>query len=444
MSRKPLFFATLDPLRGLGIETKHDNFHIVCFDYTHVVDLLVQDGIRVFCLEKELAATTAVQRTTRDLLLHPKTLAYLEANSADTLQIAVFKPTFDIELVLGNTPLGQKRSIVGLNAPTALSKKLENKLQFFDLCNQNGIKHTPAQKAQLHHIPDTIFETLQADCIVVQFEQGWFGNKTFFINTPSELAALTEQYTDREVLVAPFISGTVLTNNLVVTESNTFQSYPFFQINDEPGHEVQLSRLRGSTIGNVWKSLESQFAEDTPTILSEIQKITDTIGTLLRKQGFHGYAGLDFIVSENNEVYVQELNPRFTASVQMFTLLEQAAIGTSLLEEHFGISNTSQPETYFQPLRGARIIARNTTSSAIQITERIPNGIYTLNADETYTFVRPSYCATDLKNDEFLLFTAGENRDISSDEEILQVQSLTIPPDTLITLARTIKKTLIS
>jgi len=346
--------------------------------------------------------------------------------------------------VLGNTPLGQKRSIVGLNAPTALSKKLENKLQFFDLCNQNGIKHTPAQKAQLHHIPDTIFETLQADCIVVQFEQGWFGNKTFFINTPSELAALTEQYTDREVLVAPFISGTVLTNNLVVTESNTFQSYPFFQINDEPGHEVQLSRLRGSTIGNVWKSLESQFAEDTPTILSEIQKITDTIGTLLRKQGFHGYAGLDFIVSENNEVYVQELNPRFTASVQMFTLLEQAAFGTSLLEKHFGISNTSLPETYFQPLRGARIIARNTTSSAIQITERIPNGIYTLNADETYTFVRPSYCATDLKNDEFLLFTAGENRDISSDEEILQVQSLTIPPDTLITLARTIKQTLIS
>lgn len=444
MSRKPLFFATLDPLRGLGIETKHDNFHIVCFDYTHVVDLLVQDGIRVFCLEKELAATTAIQRTTRDLLLHPKTLAYLEANSADTLQIAVFKPTFDIELVLGNTPLGQKRSIVGLNAPTALSKKLENKLQFFDLCNQNGIKHTPAQKAQLHHIPDTIFETLQADCIVVQFEQGWFGNKTFFITTPTELAALTEQYTDREVLVAPFIPGTVLTNNLVVTESNTFQSYPFFQINDELGHEVQLSRLRGSTIGNVWKSLESQFDEHASEILSEIQKITDTIGTLLRKQGFRGYAGLDFIVSENNEVYVQELNPRFTASVQMFTLLEQAAIGTSLLEEHFGISNTSQPETYFQPLRGARIIARNTTSSAIQITERIPNGIYTLNADETYTFVRPSYCATDLKNDEFLLFTAGENRDISSDEEILQVQSLTIPPDTLITLARTIKKTLIS
>lgn len=440
----PLFFATLEPLRGLGIESRHENFHLVCFDYTQVVDMLLQDGVNVFCLEKELESSSAVPHTTRHLLLHPKTQEYLETNSADVLDIAVFKPTFAIQLVLGNSPLGHKRTIKSLNAPTILSKQLENKLNFFDLCTGNAIPHTPATKMLLHTLSPVAFETMQSKNLVVQFETGWFGNKTFFINDEVDILNLIQSYSDRTVLVAPFIDGTVLTNNFVVTDKDVLQSYPFFQLNDDSDHEIRLSRLQGSTIGNVWGNLESRFTGNASAIASEIQRLTNAVGEVLQKQGFRGYAGLDFIVSEGNIVYVQELNPRFTASVQMFTLLEQTAFGTSLLEEHFGISNASQPETHFHPLHGVRIIARNTTTSAIRITENISNGIYMLEPDGTYTFVRPGYRVTDLKESEFLLFTGGENKEIRPDEEILQVQSLTIPTDTLTTLAREIKKTLLA
>lgn len=439
----PLFFATLEPLRGLGIESKHENFHLVCFDYTQVVDMLIEEGIQVFCLEKELESSSAIPHTTRHLLLHPKTQEYLETNSVDVLDIAVFKPTFDIKLVLGNAPIGQTRVIQSFNASTVLSKKLENKLYFFDLCYQNSIPHTPATKMLLHKLTPTLFKTMHTENLVVQFETGWFGNRTFFINNEYELMELIKGYSDRTVLIAPFIDGTVLTNNFVVTDKDVLQSYPFFQLNDDSDHEVRLSRLQGSTIGNVWEGLESRFTENASAIASEIRKLTNAVGAVLQEQGFRGYAGLDFIVSENSKVYVQELNPRFTASVQMFTLLEQATFGTSLLEEHFGISNMSQPETYFKPLQGARIIARNTTTSAIRIAENIPNGIYTLEHDETYTFKRPSYRVTDLKGNEFLLFTGGENKEIRPDEEILQVQSTAIPVDKLQSLARNLKSSLL-
>lgn len=443
MKQSPIFFATLDPLRGLGIETKHSNFHLICFDCTQVVDMLLEDGVQVFCLEKELGAPITIPRTTRDLLLHPKTQAYLESTSTDTLSIAVFKPTFDIELVLAKTPLGQRRTIVSLNASAILSKKLENKLSFFDLCNENNITHTPAQKMSLHAIHKTIFKTLETDHLVIQFEQGWFGNRTFFLRTPDELNNLKQQFTEREVLVAPFVTGTVLTNNLVVADDNIYQSYPFFQINDDSAYEVQLSRLQGSTIGNVWKDLESNFAQGTSVILGEVQRMTNAIGVLLREKGFRGYAGLDFIISEDNTVYVQELNSRFTASVQMFTLLEQETFGTSLLEEHFDLTNKTTPDTYFQPLHGARVLARNTNISPIRITDMLRNGIYSLREDGTYDFMRPDYRVTDLKDGEFLLFTANENREISPDEEIFQVQTLEIPPHNLTALARTLKKDLL-
>lgn len=46
----------------------------------------------------------------------------------------------------------------------------------------------------------------------------------------------------------------------------------------------------------------------------EIKRLSLKIANLLRSRGYRGVAGIDFIVSEQNEVFCTEINPRFQAS----------------------------------------------------------------------------------------------------------------------------------
>jgi len=46
----------------------------------------------------------------------------------------------------------------------------------------------------------------------------------------------------------------------------------------------------------------------------EIRKISINISNILRKQGYLGVAGIDYIIDENGQIYCSEINPRFQAS----------------------------------------------------------------------------------------------------------------------------------
>lgn len=441
----PIIFVTLDPLRGLGIEKRYDNFHLVCFDYTPVVDMLMSEGISVFCLEKE-APEISLPHSTRHLLTHPLVQEYILGNSTRIVNIAVFKPTFSIPHVLGKTPLGTTRQVHSLNADVKITKQLENKLHFFNLCLRNNLPHTPAH---MQHLQTLEFEEQSKKLgtpFVIQFETGWFGNRTFFIHEQESLKKLQKQYSNRQVLIAPFIKGPVLTNNIMVGTTHTYQTYPFMQLNDTAKTIPRLSRLPGSTIGNVWGPLDGILGKYTNTVVQTIHIYTEQIGTILRDMGFHGYAGLDFLISEAGEVFLQELNPRFTASVQMITQLENEAIGSSLLDLHFrefGIDlphhSYYEPAVYFEELSGCRVIARNTHDAAMQLADTMSSGVYTVQKNNSVKFDHPGYQTSLLAPDQCHIFIANSKRRINPDEEIFQIQSTSLPPQKVEELARSIK-----
>ncbi len=441
----PIIFVTLDPLRGLGIEKRYDNFHLVCFDYTPVVDMLMSEGISVFCLEKE-APEISLPHSTRHLLTHPLVQEYILGNSTRIVNIAVFKPTFSIPHVLGKTSLGTTRQVYSLNADVKITKKLENKLHFFNLCLRNNLPHTPAQVQHLHTLEFEEQSKKLGTPFVIQFETGWFGNRTFFIHEQESLKKLQKQYSNRQVLIAPFIKGPVLTNNIMVGNTHTYQSYPFMQLNDTAESMPKLSRLPGSTIGNVWGSLDGILGKYTNTVVQTIYTYTEQLGSILRDMGFRGYAGLDFLISEAGEVFLQELNPRFTASVQMITQLEEEAIGSSLLDLHFrtfGINllqdTVYETDEYFLQLSGCRVIARNTHDAAMQLADTMSSGVYTVQKDNSVTFDHPGYQTTLLAPDQCHIFFADSKRNINPDEEIFQIQSTSLPPQKVEELARSIK-----
>ena len=197
------------------------------------------------------------------------------------------------------------------------------------------------------------------------------------------------------------------------------QSYPFMQITDNPETDIPLSRRKGSTIGNVWGNLPAEI--HTPPVIENISIITNHIGELLISKGYAGIFGLDFIITANNAVFVQEINPRMTASIQMITQLEREAAGISLLDLHYAAftHNTAYVDVpnVFPEMRGMRLIGRNTTHAPFLINTTYPSGVYA-GSD----FAKKAYQLATINDNEYMLFSPRVKTEINTDEELFQVQ----------------------
>lgn len=441
----PIFYVTTDPIRALGIEDEYEEFYVICTDYTDVVYMLEKKGITTYCIEKELGKD-AVMRNSRKLLLHEDVQEFILNHSANDVGIVFFKPLFSLDTVVATTKLGKKRNIISLNASPSLSSLLENKLNFLEICTRNTIAHPESFVENLQNLSFEIVQKQVGTKAVVQFERGWFGNRTFFVSTADDLEKIRAAYSNRKVKVSQFIPGTTLTVNGVVTDKVTYQTYPFIQINDDPHAHTPLAGMQGSTIGNVWTDLESYFGTKITTVTTEIYRMVLAIGTIIREMGYRGFFGVDILVGDNAQVFMQEINPRFTASTQMISQLENEKFGDSLLKQHyqtFGIQFESQKvykEDYFtRQLNGARVVARHVGRKKVTITNAPHSGVYSVVNDD-FTFVAPSYDVSSLDNSKIILHTVGEKLEVSVHEQMFEVQSKNHQGGQLLEYARTIKK----
>ncbi|MCA9392125.1 ATP-grasp domain-containing protein [candidate division WWE3 bacterium] len=440
----PIFFIVNDPLRAVGLEKKYPNLHIVCIDYNEIVDWLVNDGVKVFCLEKELGTQNEMFRNTRDLLTRDEVVDYILTNSNDVVGLVFFKPMIGIEDALSRTVLSSKRQVKLLHPDSKLASKLENKIFFHELLEKHRIKHPRSFIKSLSSVSHDEVIGKFPNGYVIQFARGWFGNATYFITAKDELVSLQKDNRDRIVKISEYVPSTVLTNNIVVAKSQTYQTYPFLQITDQSG---ELSRYRGSTVGNHWVGADAMPFNNPLAVVEEVRNLTEMLGEVLRSQGYSGFAGLDFLVSEEDEVFVQEINPRFTASAEMITQMEMARFGNSLQSLHFGLFgfNVSQkdpnPATFFEALSGVRVVARNTGTEELVIGTKFDNGVYSLSS-ESFDHVRAGYDVASLADKEAIIYTASKNRRVNTDQEIIQLQSLTLTKDEALQQVKKIKKEL--
>lgn len=446
----PIFYLTPDPLRALGFE-QYPNFHIICIDHTPLVEILQAKGLSILCIEKEAGEQNIMPRNTRKLLLLPEVQDFILKRSTREVGIAMFKPNFSLNQALKDTPLATQRTLLSLNNPPSLTTELENKVHFYTLCREHNVP-----------IPDTFLASLSGldfDDIagqigvpfVIQHDRGWFGNRTFFIHTSADLRTAQERFTDRTVKVSRYVDGITMTNNAVITrDGQTLSSFPFLQISDvdAPEEQTPLARLPGSSVGNVWSTPDSWPIQQPEKVVTAIADLSKKIGFILKTKNYRGYWGLDFLVDYKGNVYLQELNARFTASTQMFSQLEQEAFGTSLLEQHYAafgipVENTStQFDLFYQPLAGTRVLARNTEGKDMVIAKALETGRYA--NDNLDTRLDDSIDIQKLQPNQHLLFAPSTGRIISEDEEIFQVQSTTANKEGLIQLVREYKKRLYS
>jgi len=259
------------------------------------------------------------EKNSGKLLSNSKIIDYILKKSKETKltpAIIPFKPSAKIDF------LCQKYNWINISNPSPINRFIEDKIKFAKLC----------QKYKLSVIPFTIdtfsqknflkYQKLYRQKLVLQTHFGWAGNSTFSGKSWSEI----KDKISPNVIVkySPFIESSYsLLNNCCLTKFGLIQSPPALQYTGISPY----TKNPFTTVGRQWPSMAPK------KIITDINKITENFGTILKEIGYKGFFGLDFLINKN-KVFILECNPRLTASFSFYTDLEKKQNITPLFYFH--------------------------------------------------------------------------------------------------------------
>lgn len=308
------FFS--DPFASLHLYQKLKNHHFIFLETHPIFEKLREKGHSVFCL-KEKDPSTTIAKNSAALLSHPLTLDFIEKTKGSrTPAIFYFKPQTRIDRLI------KEKKWLALNNPTRLQRKIENKFQFQKICRGLKILH-PDSEIKTLNLENTkkLFKSYSSP-LIIQSAHGWAGNNTFLLTDHENLQK--HPLFNQTVKISQYIPGLTLINNAIVTKYGTVQSPPALQFTGLPG----LTPTALGTCGRQWPAPIKEKTRE------KIIKITEKIGAYLSQINYRGFFGLDFQLSENEEIYLIEINPRLTASFSFYTHLELQKKLTPLLLFH--------------------------------------------------------------------------------------------------------------
>ena len=393
------FFITPDIQTAIGALSVDPEIIIVCIDKSSVITKLKEQGYKIFSYQQETGNT--ILRNSKLLLMQQETKHFI--NSFDgAKQFIFFKP-----LILPDKLLSDYGFPTILNNDAILSAQIENKLYV-----KNFDVKTPTEITEIKEYP-----------VVLQFETGYAGNSTFVVHDEKDLHTLISLKKDKYKIVEYVENYGTYTNNCFCDEKKVFISQPFFQYTGIKG----LTRTKLGSCGN---NFYTDLSDD---IKDEIKVYSKKIGEHLIKIGYKGAFGIDFVLSQKNELFVIEINPRFTASISFFTQLEKSTGNQSFFEKQIKIFSGQEIEyEYESKLKGKRLLLRNDSFGDEIIKGDYKSGIYKIE-DENFIFQREEFFVSELKENEVLLFIKDKGFVVTPETDMVNLYTLeNIPEDILI------------
>ncbi len=410
----PIFFVAPNPNRAIGLEREIKNYHIICSQRSDIIDYLKKEKVEIFFLDDENMNSSG------KILQNKKVLNYIKRKAGDkTANVITFKPSPKLQKICAENKFRY------LGNGWRLNRKFEDKVEFVDITNKLEI---PNAGSEIVKIEDSnkfrkIFDSEEK--YVIQLPRGFSGNSTFLISNKKDLDKIVEKYKNRKVKIAKYLSGETCTINACATKFGIAVSQPIFQIT---GLTVYNKNSLG-TSGN-------DYARGNNLRNGQKKKIFDytkKIGKYMRKSGYKGWFGLDFIINKNS-VDLIEINPRLTASVGVFTKLqiqnEQAPFlflhlaeflninyKKKLLSDYISFAKWNKQKSF----NFSQLILRNTKKYPVKIVKSTASGIYGLKGGKLI-FKKETYCVQDLKENEFLIQAAEKGSLINSDMEYANIQ----------------------
>jgi hypothetical protein len=161
--------------------------------------------------------------------------------------------------------------------------------------------------------------TLRTPKIVVQAAVSTGGVGTFIVNDEVQYqeALQTNAVTNQELAISAFVAGQAY--GLQCFFDGQRLIYPNYWHRDLVGIHGVYNEKSYTTkyCGAVIENTPTQFADQLQHIVTEVEKA-------LQKNGYFGIIGLDLVVGDDGQIYLIELNPRFTAVSHVYATLFRA------------------------------------------------------------------------------------------------------------------------
>lgn len=138
---------------------------------------------------------------------------------------------------------------------------------------------------------------------VVQSCEGGGGVGTFIVNEKCFNIVKEKIHDYQQYIVSPYIPNVSVNTHVFINEKQVVVSPGSVQIIET--HDYQLS-YRGCDF--------IAFQNFSKEVKNKILDLSLQISNILRKKGYTGIAGIDFIINDSGKIFCSEINPRFQAS----------------------------------------------------------------------------------------------------------------------------------
>jgi len=425
----PIFFIAPNPNRAIGLEKEIKNYHIICSQKSDIIDYLKKEKVSILCVNNDGIKNSG------KLLENKKVLNYIKKKAGDkTVNIITFKPSPKLQKICAENKFRY------LGNDWKLNRKFEDKVEFADITNKLKI---PNAQSKIAIVEDSdkfrkIFNLEEK--YVIQLPRGFSGNSTFLVSSEKDLDKIIKKYKNRKVKVARYLSGETYTINACVTKFGIAVSQPIFQITGLTAYNKNSL----GTSGNDYARGGELGSEQKKKIFDYTKKI----GKYMRKSGYKGIFGIDFIVSysgraeaklpigslASGSINLIEINPRLIASIPVFTKLQNQNNQMPFLFLHLAefLNINYKPELLLDYISFAernkqkafsfsQLILRNIKKNPVKIIKSMSSGIYELKGGKLI-FKKKIYYAQNMKENEFLIQAAEKGSLISPDMEYANIQ----------------------
>ncbi len=327
----PIIYVTRDLERAIGMSPDTTGYFIIA-NNTPFGKTLSAKNSNILLVDDNKILSTA------KLLLRDEVIKYIDEHGGRVVQ---FKPSAQSERIIEN------HKWLSLNPQVSLANKVEEKI---------------SQIAWLHDLAEFLPKftvkygrELNDEDIgrIAQFNHAHSGEGTLLLDQ-EKINFIRTTYANRLVKVSEFISGATYTNNNIVTKDKIYHGSINYQITGLP----PFTDNPYTTIGNDW-SLPNHTLSINAKL--EFMVLAREIGHKLQQDGWRGIYGLDIMISDDEKIYLIEINARQTASTTYESYLQRrdkTKINTFAMHL-LSLNDQEITEELAEVKEGAQIILRN-------------------------------------------------------------------------------------
>ncbi len=294
------------------------------------------------------------------------------------------------------------------SSPDKLKDKLRDKTKIDDISRAIGLPTIPGIPGV---IEDFEFEPLATKFglpLFLHFAEGAGGSGNRIVNTLSEFEKVKTEQKGKRLNVKKYFNGRTCTIDICVTPTAVICG----TLEEELIGAEPLNSNPTEYVASSW--FENDYSNETRKRICEIGV---SLGKLLKSQGFMGCFHPDFLIGDNDEIFLTELNMRFGGSCGAYTKIQIAEQQIPILAIH--TLSFTDPDIRFNadkineknlsPLNYALLVLKNNLGKSVTILNKYKSGLYSLSGD-TIEFIG-NIKFVDFKDQDTILLTGLPDSD---------------------------------